>query len=365
MITAIYVDDQKDDDQITRIAELLTTDDITCKLTKPLGDIGEIGNLDADIFLIDYDLGTAEHCGKNISYRGNSLGTEIRNIKPVIPIVLVSRRNVLGTLDLQLTTGRSDFDLILYKNDILDDPKRALQQLLALHDGYMRLTRIKGQSWSKVLGEIGADEDEGRRIREAFPPLDKIHTDEEHTDEKHRWYVPSTIEWIRTVLMEYPGILYDSLHASARLGITEASFLTEAVQKLFAYAVYTGPLAEFGKRWWVDRLVRIATQTIIDANVEGPISEGFVEAYELVRHQKLERARCVEDREPVADQICYILRQPVKRENSIIYYPDSRPPIMDAARVSITGIKKDEFDEALVEASSVDVVRDVWDNGQT
>ena len=354
MTKTIYVDDHPNSPYTKMITELLTVAEMECELRGPPHDLAEVANWELDILLIDYDLASATDEGKLIGYSGNSLATELRNRQPFCPIVLVSRENKLSGRSSHLTTGGSDVDLILYKDKILQDKQRALHEILVLHEGYMQLEAIQKQPWSEVLDQLGAEEEEQRKIREAFPPIGK----------GHRWYVPATIEWIRTVLMGYPGILYDSLHASARLGINEASFASKAVQEIFADAKYKGPLAGFGERWWSDRLVGIATRTIIDANVEGPISEGFAEAYALVRHQKLERARCVVDRKPIADQICYILRQPVKRENSIIYYPDSRPPIMDTARVSLEGIVKDEFDEALVEASSVDVVREVWDNDQ-
>lgn len=354
MVQMLYVDDEQDERLPQEIRRLLTSNGLTCRLTGPSHDLAEIADSDVGIFLIDYDLATAKLDYGPIGYHGNTLATEIRNKKPTNPIVLVSRRQIIESLDLHLTTERSDFDLILFKNDILDDAKNAQRQILAIYDGFTQLVELQGQPWSKVVKKLGASEEATRSLREAFPPIDE-----------KRWYVSPTIEWIRTVLMGYPGILYDSLHASARIGITEDSFLSPAIRKLFACAEYTGPLAGLGERWWSDRLVGIATQKIIDANDEGPISDSFLEAYAKVDQQKLEPSRCLVDDTPGADQICFILRRPVKRENSIKYYPDSRPPIMDAARVSTDAIPKDDFDETLVEASSIDVVRKIWNKSQS
>ena len=354
MTKVIYVDDHLDSPYTKMIRKLLTTAEIECELRGPPHDLAEIATWELDIFLIDFDLASAKDHGKLIGYSGNSLATEFRNREQFCPIVLVSRDNKLSGRTSHLTTGRSDVDLILYKDKILENQQKALHEILSLHEGYMQLKAIWKQPWSKVLDELRADEDAQRKMREAFPPIDQGQLLD----------IPAAIEWIRTVLMGYPGILYDSLHASARLGITEESFLCPTVRRIFADAEYKGPLAGFGERWWSDRLVGIATKMIIDAKVEGPISEGFVETYELDSQQTLERSRCLVDGKPGADQVCYIVRQPVKRENSIIYYPDSRPPIMDAARVSLTGIKREAFDEDLVEASSLDVVREVWDNSQ-
>jgi len=353
MVQMLYVDDEHNERLPQEIQRLLTSNGLTCRLTGPSRDLAEIADSDEGIFLIDYDLATAKLDYGPIGYHGNTLATEIRNKKPTSPIVLISRRQITETLDLHLTTERSDFDLILFKNDILDDAKNAQRQILAIYDGFTQLVDLQGQPWSKVVKKLGASEEATRSLREAFPPIDE-----------KRWYVPPTIEWIRCVLMGYPGILYNSLHASARIGLSKDSFLSPSVQKLFASAKYNGPLAAFGDRWWSDRLVGIATQTIIDANVEGPISECFLEAHGKDGPQKLEPSRCLVDKTPGADQICYIFQRPVKRENSIIYYPDSRPSIMDAARVSTCAIKKDDFDETLVEASSIDVVEQIWNQSQ-
>lgn len=351
MIQVIYVDDEPDNSLTKMIVRLLTTNGMKCELRLPPPDLAEVASWDLDIFLIDYDLASAKVDDKLIGYSGNSLATEVRNKKPSCPIILVSRKDVLSARGLHLTTGRSDLDLILYKNDILNNQDKTLRDILTLYDGYVQLIEIQDQLWSHVLDKLKAKQDERRKIREAFPPI----------EQGHHWYISTTIEWIRTVLMGYPGILYDSLHASARIGITEGVFLSDEVQEYFVDAEYTGLLAGFGKRWWADRLLAIAKRTMIDASTDAPVSEGFAQAYRQIRKQELELSRCIVDGKPGADQICYILKQPVRRQNSILYYPDSRPPIMDAARVSIKAIREsDDFDEDLVEASSFDVVREIW-----
>lgn len=362
MTVAVYVDDEHDDPDTQRIARFLQRNKFRCDLVAPTHDFAEIANLNADFFLLDYNLAAFRPDEKHIGYHGNSLATEIRNRNPTRPIILVSRTQIIDSPNLHLIGDRSGVDLVLFKRDILNYEDRALQCILTLLDGYGHLAALqesKDPKWSDVLDSLRADKDGSSRIREAYPPIDK----------EGRCYIPSVIRWIRTVLMEYPGILYDSLHASARLGITEESFVSEPMQGFVEGAVYTGPLAGFGKRWWADQLVEIATNAIIDTNLDGPISLSFIEAYSRTgrgKQQKLEPSLCVVDERPGADEVCYILQQPVKRENSIIYYPDSRPPIMDSARVSIKAIKeKDSFDESFVEASSIDLVNEIWNRNGT
>ena len=370
MTKAIYVDDEHDDNYTTTIKKLLEASDVDCELRNPPLDLSEVDEWKLDMFIIDFDLASAQVEGRHIGYRGNTLATELRNKKPFCPIVLVSRRNIIQGYSPHLTTDRSDVDLILFKNDVLGNEKKISQQILALHDGYTQLAELKKQEnrpWSLVLDKLGASEDERMKLREAFPPIDEERSDKKRRyGKKHHWYIPTTIEWIRTVILGYPGILYDSLHASVRLGITEESFLSNAVQESFTDAKYVGLLAGFGKRWWADRLVRIAKQTMGDAGVDGPVSAGFAEAFNWKTGEILEPARCLVDSEPIADQICYVYEKPVKRQNSILYYPDSRPPIMDVARVSKNAIKdSDRFDEDLVDASSYDVVEELWGLGKS
>lgn len=364
MTKAIYVDDEHDDNYTTTIKELLEASGVDCELRNPPLDLAEVDEWELDMFIIDFDLASAQVEGKHIGYRGNTLATELRNKKPFCPIVLVSRRNIIRENSPHLTTDRSDVDLILFKNDVLGNEKKISQQILALQDAFAELAQLHEQPyppWSKVLDKLGSDEDESTKLREAFPPISEEYTDDERNDKRHIWYVPPTIEWIRTVLIGYPGILYDSLHASARLGITKESFLSEEVQRFFAGAEFKGLLAGYAKRWWADRMVSTAKRLMIDTKVDGPVSLRFADAFKETREQKLEPSRCVFDKEPVADQICYILKKPVKRENSIIYYPDSRPSIMDTARVSINAIRdSDDFDDNLVEASSYTTIKEIW-----
>jgi len=69
------------------------------------------------------------------------------------------------------------------------------------------------------------------------------------------------------------------------------------------------------------------------------------------------------DGEPVADAVCYILKEPVKVRNSIRYYPDDRPPVMDEARVSFRAIREsNEFDENLVDEDGRSIVNKLWED---
>lgn len=352
MIHIIYVDDEPENPLTRMVHDLMTVPgEMECELRKPPPDLAEVANWELDIFLIDYDLAAAKVDDRLIGYSGNSLATEVRNRNPSCPIVLISRKEALSSRKLKLTTARSDLDLILYKNEILEHKKRAQTQILTLYDGFARLKEIYGQPWASVLDEMGVTAEEARKIREAFPPIEHGHS----------WDISTTTEWIRCVLMNYPGILYDELFAAARLGISLQSFVSEPVRNQFSSAEYTGIFRGFGKRWWGERLLQRAKELMLEANVDGPVSQNFAAAFYALTGLELDLSLCVVDGTSGADQICHILRRPVKRQNSILYYPDSRPPVMDPARVSIKAIREsNRFDEDLVDAESFDVVKRIW-----
>lgn len=352
MIKIVYVDDELDNRISLMIRDLFNQDGIsTCELRSPPTSFGEIASWTLDLLLIDYDLASAKIDDTLIAYSGNSLATELRNKLPFCPIVLVSRREALGSRQSALETARSDIDLILYKSDIQANKDTSRQQVISLYDGFRELAAIRGQSWGEVLSLLGATEEEAHRMREAFPPIES----------GRRWSVPGVSEWIRETFMRYPGLLYDELHAAARLGISLDSFRQISAAAIFDNAVYKGIFSGFGKRWWAGRLLRLATDFIVEAEIDGPVSESFIRAYLALHDVQLDPSICVVDSTPVADQVCYILQQPVKRENSILYYPDNRPPIMDAARVSLKAIQQSNmFDEDLVDADSFELVQNLW-----
>jgi hypothetical protein len=154
----------------------------------------------------------------------------------------------------------------------------------------------------------------------------------------------------------------DDLAAATRLGISLESFQTQRVQKLMETAKYSGIFSTYKERWWRDRLFNIAQSLILKHEIQGPIFQKFGEAFNLEFKEKLDPAICVYDGTPVADWVCYILKKPVKQRNSIPYYPDNRPPVMDQARVSFKAIQESiEFDERLVDSDSYDIVKKLWE----
>lgn len=346
--SALYIDDQATDPDVYGLCELLhDPGTFVCDLRLPPPDL--VLPRVPDALLIDLDLSTRPPDGVAVNYYGSTLAAETRFRTPTCPIVLITRKNILVGRS-QLVADSGDVDLILYKDEIIRDPDASRARIVALIAGFKELESISGQDWQRVLQSMGADDVEGELLREAAPPL-----------EAHQWNVPQVARWIRNVVMGFPGIVYDELTAATRLGIDLPSFRLPQVQQLFASAEYTGVFGTYRRCWWRDRLFGVAQRTVLDNSLTGSIASGFATAFEHAHQQPLDPAICVYDGTPVADWVCHILQRPVKQANSLPYYPDRRPAVMDQARVSFKAVREDDrFDERLVDADSMAVVQQLW-----
>lgn len=352
MIDVLYFDDEisRPGRDAQKVKELLTIDgEFECRLMLPPKVFEDLPSQPPDALLVDLELGTAPPNGKPISYYGSTLAAEMRMRHPACPIILVTRRQVIAERESFLERS-INVDLIIYKDDVLQNPDQVREKVTALADGFRRLQTVAGKEWSSVLDLMGANQDEKSLLREAAPPLDE-----------KRWTVPEVARWIRNVVMRYPGILYDTLTVATRLGVTVEAFNTSMIRDLIEPAQYTGVFNN-GDRWWRDRVFGKAQELMTDHDLQGPVFQDFVKAYKEKFGDDLDQPICIFDGTPIADWVCYIYQQPVKQRNSIPYYPDSRPSVMDQARVSFKAIlDSDSFDESLVDKDSYDVVKSLWD----
>ena len=356
MVTKVlYIDDEAvpNNGEAEAIARLLDVPgEFECTLQLPPKDFSALPFDDPDALLVDHDLSTASEGSDPVSYMGSTLASEMRMRQPACPIALVTRLHVTAMKwQEQFLRQSSDLDLIIDKDDIIRTPEKVRTTIVSLASGFKALDQACGKEWEDVLDLMGADEDEKHLLREAGPPVSN-----------GQWNPPQTAKWIRNVVLRYPGIVYDELTAATRLGIRVESFNLPRLQELVEPARYRGLFGDDEIRWWRGRLFSIAQSLMLEQNIKGGLSEQFREAYRLKFGEVLEPAICVYDSTPTADWVCHILRVPVKQENSVPYYPDSRPSVMDQARVSFTAIKgSNAFDESLVDADSYDLVSSLWE----
>ena len=155
-----------------------------------------------------------------------------------------------------------------------------------------------------------------------------------------KWSVSEAADWIRKVLVKYPGLLYDPIHSATFLGVSRDAFLSEPIQEFFIGAKYSGVFSPPEGRWWKSKLQELAESIMIEKELDLFTWEGFSSAWERNKAVKIEKSECVFSGESPAEWVCYILKKPVKIEYSLLYKPDTRPTVMDEARVSFEAIRR-------------------------
>jgi len=352
-VKVLYIDDEigkprRDAQQIKSLLEM--SNELECDLQPPPKNIFDSPAVMPDALLVDLDLSAAKVDGMSISYFGSTLAAEMRMRHSQCPIILITRAYIIGR-NRQWLEESGDVDLILDKDAINSNPDRARADIVALVKGFEDLRTVEGKGWKHVVDLFQADGDEIKLIQEAAPPLDH-----------GSWNIPQMARWIRSVVMGFPGILYDELTAATRLGISLESFRKGSLQEFLKGSKYTGLFSSLSDRWWRDRLFKAAQSVLLEQRLTGPMFQKCAEAFTARFKEDFEQAICVYDGTPVADWVCYILRQPVKQRNSIPYYPDGRPAVMDQARVSFKAIREsNDFDENLVDSDSLQIVRELWE----
>ncbi len=354
-IKVLYIDDeaQPSSGEAQHISDLLNKPgEFECVLELPPKTFSKLPNELLDALLVDHDLSSAPEGNDPVSYMGSTLASEMRMRQPSCPIALVTRLHATAAKwQEQFLRQSNDLDVIIDKDEILKTPERVRTTISILAEGFKALEGVSGRAWETVLELMGADDSEANQLREAGPPV-----------ANGQWNLPQTAKWIRTIVMGYPGILYDELTTATRLGIDMESFRHSLMQQLLEPARYRGVFSGDEDRWWRGRVFNTAQSLMLKHNLQGTVSDRFREAYHREFDEVLTPSICIFDLTPTADWVCYILKKPVKQENSVPYYPDSRPSVMDQARVSFTAIKgSDAFDESLVDADSFDLVKSLWE----
>ena len=315
-----------------------------------LGETHEIG---ADLSLVDYELDTSQPGRSVAPYRGMTLAARLREVRPGYPIALLTRSNLPSWMDAEKTArAGAPFDGVVYKDEHLrKNPAATRARLLSLARGYRTLRDTSGRAIADLLRMLETDAG-GREIaQETFPPGDD-------------WKEFEAAHWIRSVLLRYPGVLYDKAHAATALGISAESFQEEAIQEMLQAAEYRGPFSEEARRWWRHTLFDIGHQLCGDAGIE----RGLREVYYLAASEALEltvtRSMDVESGLSPADTVCQLLGVPIRFETSLPYQPDSRPPVMDRARISFKAIREsNDVEEIYIDAASRACLQDIRASG--
>lgn len=333
-IKTIYIDDE--DEELRKYKRMFESDEraknqfeiIAVNSQKQIGDlINEVKKEKPGLILVDLDL-TIPKEGLLLGVSGTTLSTALREEFPEVPIVLFTK---IDFLKIQKLSPKLLFslDAAIYKSDLFKEDGTNLDYLDKLAIGYKELRNAKSKTWIELLKIIEAPENDYDSLKLSDPP----------TISENEWSVFDAAHWIRNTLLKYPGILYDPIHAATYLGISKDTFLLRSVQDLFAKAKYSKMFAPIEGRWWKSRLQEIAELIMDEKERDFIVREGFPSAWERVHKTKIERATCIFCEKEPAEWVCYILKKPVMIKCSLRYKPDSRPSVMDEARVSYNAIR--------------------------
>jgi len=345
-------DDRRDRKKLTRRIQNLSIGDFEVMALPPPPDLHleELLSADADLFLVDYELDTRQKDGLVAPYRGTTFTARLREVRPAYPIVLLTRSDLPSWTAAQRTArAGSTFDDVVYKDIGLDiGPVATHAKLVSLARGYQKLRESSGRP---LLALLQTDDVGWEKAAEALPPPDG-------------WREFEAAHWIRSVLLHYPGVLYNTVHAATAVGIALDDFKQKQVLDLLRDAEYRGPFCEEGPHWWRHKLFDIANRLSGTSYGELGLREGFRLAVANMLGRRLAASKDVETGAAPADTVCYLLEVPVRIETSLPYQPDSRPPVMEMARVSFKAIReRNDIKEIHVEPASRTRLNEIRSSG--
>ena len=303
--------------------------EVTALPPPPNLDLRAVLDVDADLYLVDYELDTSQPGRDLAPYRGVTLAARLRELRPEFAITLLTRSDLPSWMATQRTAKvGAMFDDVLYKDtDLRNNASGVQARLRSLANGYRTFRASDDRSVVALLALLKTDHTGRDNALEALPP-------------ENDWKGFEASHWIRSVLLRYPGVLYNRVHASTALGISLEDFDHVMVRESLQSARYHGPFSEEREHWWRHALFDIANRMCQEHGIELGVREGFRRAVKQEFQIDLDPSRDIETDATPADTVCHFLGLPVRIETSLPYHPDARPPIMENARVSFRAIRE-------------------------
>ncbi len=354
MVKTVYIDDE--DKELRKWKKKFEDDERSKGLFKvvsinsqkqPIDELlSEIKITKPELILVDFDLSKPKN-DILLGISGTTLSTALKEKFSDIPVVLFTKKSVFK-IEKYSRQALHSLDDVVYKYEVFQASGDNLNQLHALAVGFKNLRKKQPSKWDDIVKAIKAPLIDHDTLKLSNPPLPL----------GRNWSVSEVAEWIRNVLIKYPGILYDPIHSATFLGLSKGAFLSEKTKMIFAKVKYSGVFAPVEGRWWKSELRRIAISKMIKKEKELPLHLGFPLALERTRTTQVERSKCIYSDETPADWVCYILNKPVKIKYSLAYRIDSRPKVMDEARVSFKAIKtSNEVNDELFDPLGRDMLK--------
>lgn len=202
-----------------------------------------IDKVKPDLILLDHNL---TDIGTGAIKKGSTISALIREKNPTCAIACITAQDILS-IDSQ---QRMSYESIFSYDDITDH--YLTMQSIAL--GYRKMKSNLPTNINDLFNLMKAPKEEQIRLETILPHDIKENFSDQgiYTNISH---------WIRDVLIERPGFLYDNLWSATLLGLNESGF--KKIEKLFAPAKYKGIFSDESKeRWWKSELTKILSKHV-------------------------------------------------------------------------------------------------------
>jgi len=198
-----------------------------------------------DLILIDHKF---DDSTTGIFRTGSTIAALIRDTWPNCPIICVTGIN-LDEIDSQ---KRSLYEEVIQFHNI----SRYDNTIISIAKSYRKISESKPKNVNDLLALLKAPNIEMLKLETILPSYLKDNFDDKGLS-------TNLSSWVRNMLMERPGFLYDKLWASTLLGIKIDSF--HKVEETFKAARYKGIFSDDSKpRWWKASLLEILSKKVIE-----------------------------------------------------------------------------------------------------
>jgi hypothetical protein len=196
-----------------------------------------------DLIIIDHKL---EDIATGLFKTGSNAAMYIHEKWNKCPIICVS-----GVDEDEVTTHQKSMYLDIFSFAHLSNHYGAI---LSIANGFNLLKKKPPKSIEELAKLLKVPGDDMSRLISVLPFEIKNHFTNESL-------FNNIANWIRNVLINRPGFLYDRLWVSTLLGIKESSF--KKVEALFAEAEYKGLFSDAeNKRWWKSLVLEILSTNV-------------------------------------------------------------------------------------------------------
>jgi len=307
-------------------------------------------NLNPDTILIDQQLFISESKDQILDINGVTLSMHLRQKYSDVPIFIFTNDNIPNIKKSKYFDSEGYIDEFFLKSNYADKEQISESLLIKISEGYQKLREKKFKSIEDIINSLNIPEDSFELILE---DLYQTIPEELLDDDTILYY--QVAKWIRKILMKYPGILYDEVHAATYFGISVDSFKKESIQDFFKTAKYSGPFSNEKNMWWKSELSECANNFMDPEEFMMPYSEGFQKTWQKKNGIKLDPAVSIYNDESPADYVCCVLNKPVMMKYTLKYHNDNRPSVMDEARISFKAIYDDIYNSQQIDPDSKEI----------